>query len=90
MALEDKIALVTGAGRGMGRAIAIALAGDGATVALSDIDVETLEEATTTVRAMGNPALAIQADVGNLSDIDRTFEPTLRIRSQGVLFIILQ
>ena len=77
MALEDKVALVTGAGRGMGRAIAIALAGDGATVALSDIDVETLEEATTTVRAMGNPALAIQADVGDLSDIDRMVKETV-------------
>jgi len=77
MVLEDKIALVTGAGRGMGRAIAIALAGDGATVALSDIDAGTPEEAVTTVRALGKPALAIQADVGNLSDIDRMVKETV-------------
>lgn len=77
MVLEGKIALVTGAGRGMGRAIAIALAGDGATVALSDIDGETLEEATTTVRALGQPSLAIQADMGNLPDIDRMVKQTV-------------
>ena len=77
MVLQDKIALVTGAGRGMGRAIAIALAGDGATVALADIDSGTLEEAVTTVRALGKPSLAIQADVGNLSDIDRMVKETV-------------
>ena len=77
MVLEGKVALVTGAGRGMGRAIAIALAGDGASVTLADIDVGILEDATTTVRALGNPALAIQADVGDVSDIDRMVEETV-------------
>ena len=77
MVLKDKVALVTGAGRGMGRAIAIALAGDGAAVTLADIDSGILEEAATTVRALGNPALAIQADVGNLSDIDRMVQETV-------------
>ena len=45
MVLEDKVGLVTGAGRGMGRTIAIALVGDGAAVTLADIDGGTLEEA---------------------------------------------
>ena len=43
MVLEDKVALVTGAGQGMGRAIAMALAGEGATVALVEINAEALE-----------------------------------------------
>ena len=46
-------------------------------MALADIDGGTLEEATTTVMAMGNPALAIQADVGDLSDIDRMVKETV-------------
>ena len=77
MVLENTIALVTGAGRGMGRAIAIALAGDGATATLADIDGVSLEEAATTVRALGKPALAVEADAGNLSDIDRMVKETV-------------
>ncbi|MEC8856742.1 MAG: SDR family NAD(P)-dependent oxidoreductase [Chloroflexota bacterium] len=44
MQLEDKIALVTGAGRGMGRAISLQLAEVGCNVAVSDIDVSTAED----------------------------------------------
>ena len=77
MVLDDKVALVTGAGRGMGRAIALALAGEGASVALSEINAETLEEAATAVRGLGKPSLAIQADVGDLSDIDRIVQETV-------------
>ena len=44
---------------------------------LADIDGGTLEEAATTVRAMGQPTLAIQTDVGNLSDIDRMVSATV-------------
>jgi NAD(P)-dependent dehydrogenase (short-subunit alcohol dehydrogenase family) len=77
MALEDKVALVTGAGRGMGRAIAMALAEEGASVALAEIDAANLEEAATDVRGLGKPGLAIQADVGDLADIDRMVRETV-------------
>ena len=77
MVMDDKVALVTGAGRGMGRAIALALAGQGAAVALAEIDAGTLEEAATDVKALGKPVLAIQADVGELSDIDRMVQETV-------------
>jgi 3-oxoacyl-[acyl-carrier protein] reductase len=77
MVLDDKVALVTGAGQGMGRAIAVALAGEGAKVALVEINAETLEDASTAVRGQGNPSLAIQADVGDLSDIDRMVRETV-------------
>ena len=61
----------------MGRAIAMALAGGGATVALVEINAEALEDAATAVRGLGNPTLAIQADVGDLSDIDRMVNETV-------------
>ncbi len=77
MALANKIALVTGAGRGMGRAISLALAAEGADVAVSDINAEEVEDTSIAVRASGPQSLAIHADVGNLDDIDRMVRETV-------------
>ena len=77
MTLNNKTALVTGAGRGMGRAIAIALAAEGANVAVSDIDAPGVEDTSIAVRELGRRSVAIQADVGNLDDIDRMVNATV-------------
>ena len=77
MTLDNKTALVTGAGRGMGRAIAIALAVEGANVAVSDIDAPAVEDTSIAVRELGRRSVAIQADVGNLDDIDRMVNATV-------------
>ena len=71
MQLQDKIALVTGAGRGMGRAIALQLAEAGANVAVSDINPETVEDTSVAIKSLGRESLAFPADMGNLDDIDR-------------------
>ena len=65
MSLEGKVALVTGAGRGMGRATALALANDGANVAVTDIMADNVEETATDVRATGRQSVAIAADIGD-------------------------
>jgi NAD(P)-dependent dehydrogenase (short-subunit alcohol dehydrogenase family) len=73
--LQDKIALVTGAGAGIGRAIALGMAAEGASVAAADID---LAAAQKTVAAMNsNQALAIQADCGDVASIDAMIEKTV-------------
>ena len=81
MALENKVALVTGAGRGMGRAISLALAAEGANVAVSDINASEVEDTSIAikelVRESGPQSLAIHADVGNLDDIDRMVRETV-------------
>jgi NAD(P)-dependent dehydrogenase (short-subunit alcohol dehydrogenase family) len=61
--LDGKICLVTGAGRGIGRSIALALAGEGARVAISARTAGELEEVVAAIRASGREALAIVADL---------------------------
>lgn len=65
-----RVALVTGAGRGIGRAIALRLAADGHDVAVNDINPDSAEQVAEEVRAAGRRALAVSGDV---SDRDSTF-----------------
>ena len=72
--LKGKIALVTGAGRGIGRAIAVTLAGYGADVAINySGSKEKAEETADAVRALGRRAITIQADVSSQEDCERMF-----------------
>jgi 3-oxoacyl-[acyl-carrier protein] reductase len=67
--LEGKRAIVTGAGRGIGRAIALAYARHGADVALAARTMPELESAAREIEALGRRALAVQADVTDLKSI---------------------
>ena len=78
MQLTDKVALVTGAGSGIGRACAIALAEAGAHVVTVDINGATAEETAAAVSAFQRRGVAMQADVGDLNDIDRIVADTIR------------
>jgi NAD(P)-dependent dehydrogenase (short-subunit alcohol dehydrogenase family) len=69
--LADRIALVTGAGHGIGRATALALARAGAHVALADIDEAAAGKVAAEVSAAGRRTLAVRTDVGDLAGIDR-------------------
>ncbi|OGG53795.1 MAG: 2-hydroxycyclohexanecarboxyl-CoA dehydrogenase [Candidatus Handelsmanbacteria bacterium RIFCSPLOWO2_12_FULL_64_10] len=70
--LKGRAALVTGAGRGMGRAVARALAGRGARVAVNDLNGEDAERTATDLRASGAEAFAIQGDVTDAASVRRT------------------
>jgi sorbose reductase len=65
---DGKTALVTGAGRGLGRAFALGMAREGADVAVTDIDAETVEETAAEVRGLGRKAIAIRADAASAAD----------------------
>ena len=69
--LDKKVALVTGAGRGIGRAMAVRLAQEGAHVVVADIDTHLAAETTTQVTALGCQSLALQVDVTRRADIER-------------------
>ena len=67
MELHDRVALVTGAGRGIGRAIAVRLAREGAQVIVNDVDLHAAEE---TANQIGG-AIPISADVADRTDVHR-------------------
>ena len=87
MKLEGKVALVTGGGSGIGRAICLAFAREGASVAVNDIRPESIDE---TVRVMGEAgarALPVVADVADSSAVRKMFAT---IRAQfGTLDILV-
>ncbi|HUG35711.1 MAG TPA: glucose 1-dehydrogenase [Candidatus Limnocylindrales bacterium] len=69
--LADRVAIVTGAAHGIGKATAVALARAGAHVAVVDVDEAAGEAAAAAVAKLGRKSLAVGADVGDLASIDR-------------------
>lgn len=70
MKLDDRIAIVTGAGQGIGKAIALRLANAGADVAIMDINLSAAEAAAQEIEGIGRKALPLQADVSQASEVN--------------------
>lgn len=77
MSLENKTAIVTGARRGIGKGIAIALAKEGCNVVISDIDEKDCEAVAEEVRKLGPKALAVQCDVTKKEEVENLFSKTV-------------
>ena len=78
MRLEGKVAIVTGASTGMGKAIAIEFVKEGAKVAVVARRPDKLKEVVLEIEKIGGEGVAITADVSNLPDVDRIVNETVR------------
>ena len=70
MNLQGQAAIVTGGGQGIGRGIALALAADGADVAIFDVNENAANETVTAIHGQGHRALAVRVDVTDLAHVE--------------------
>jgi len=78
MNLVNKVAIVTGAGRGIGKAIAVALAREGANIIAIDVDIQTAEKVAREIKSLDRQALAIQVDVSDSKEVNRMVQSVLK------------
>lgn len=87
MRLKDKVAVVTGAASGMGKAIAELYAQEGAKVIVSDLNKEGAEAVAAGIKAAGGEAIAIRTNVANLEDINAMIDTA--VQQYGTLDILV-
>ncbi len=82
MDLTDKVAIVTGAGQGIGRAIALRLAGAGATVVIAEMNREVGDAVAKEIQALGRKSLVVEVDVSKMDQTQRLAQQTLETFNQ--------
>ncbi len=87
MRLKDKVAIVTGGGQGIGKAIALEFARQGAKVVVVSRGQEALDKVVEQIKAEGGEGLALTGDVRDLADVDRVVSET--VETYGKLDILV-
>ena len=78
MELKAKVALVTGAAQGIGKAVTLVLARHGADVVVADVNIEKAQETAREVEAVGRAAMAVRVDVTHLDDVEKMVEAAVQ------------
>jgi 3-oxoacyl-[acyl-carrier protein] reductase len=78
MTLAGKVAIVTGAGSGIGRAIAHGIAGEGASVVIADIDSAKAQDAASEIESGGIDAIGLSVDVSSSEQVNQMVEETVK------------
>lgn len=94
ISLAKRVALVTGSGRGLGKAMAIAFAQSGADLILIDLDLASVEKASKEISAMGRKAAAFRADVSRKEEVDEVVKQAIErfgrvdilVNNAGIIF----
>ncbi|APV44976.1 2-deoxy-D-gluconate 3-dehydrogenase [Dehalogenimonas formicexedens] len=76
--LSGKVAIVTGGAQGIGKGIALRLAEAGASVAVSDINLESAQATVGEMKKMGYKAVAVQSDISKVAEAERTVQETVK------------
>lgn len=77
MKLRSKVAIVTGAGRGIGREIALSLAQEGAKVVVNDVDIRSIDSVVREIKKMGGGVLGFRADISRSQEVHRMVQESL-------------
>ncbi len=78
MSLSGKVAVVTGSAQGIGQAIAVALARDGADIVVADLNVNQCRETVNQVEQLGRKVMAVSVNVGDWDQVKRMIEHVLK------------
>jgi len=78
LSLKDRVAIVTGASGGLGKAAVLALADAGAQVVGTDVDIAGMQNTVSEVQSKGGKAMAIKADVSKKQEVDAVVEDTVK------------
>jgi 3-oxoacyl-[acyl-carrier protein] reductase len=85
--LQDRVAIITGSGRGIGKAVALLFGAEGAKVVVSDLDPEPAEETASEIRAAGGEALVVAGDVTDQAFADTAVKKA--VETWGGLHILV-
>jgi 3-oxoacyl-[acyl-carrier protein] reductase len=78
MKLDKKVALITGGAQGLGKALALAMAKEGADIVICDINESTLPGTTSEIEAVGRKCLGVRCDVSSSESVGQMYEEVVK------------